>query len=119
MPCCQIGDGAPVAVQSAFRTALSRNQISVQMPLPDPATRTANGYVQTVQSTAADGSVTTYLLTAADQASAAYVVTGALLATYQSMGGPAGALGYPLSDASAGGRSCSRTGRCPAVRFTW
>ena len=101
-PCCQVGDGAPQAIVSEFLTALSRNRITAQLPIPDPAARTGGGYVQTVQS-AANGTVTTYLITAADSASTAYVATGALLSAYQSMGGPAGALGYPASDATSGG----------------
>lgn len=102
VPCCQVGDGAPLAVETAFQTALSRNQIGVQLPVADSATRVGNGYVQTVQATIS-GSTVAYLLTDADQASAAHVVTGALLAAYQSLGGPGGTLGYPTSDASAGG----------------
>jgi uncharacterized protein (TIGR03437 family) len=102
VPCCQVGDGAPLAVETAFQTALSRNQIAVQFPVADAATRVGNGYVQTVQATTS-GSTVAYLLTEADQASAAHVVTGALLAAYQGLGGPAGTLGYPTSDASAGG----------------
>ncbi len=102
VPCCQVGDGAPLAVETAFQTALSRNQIGVQLPVADSATRVGNGYVQTVQATAS-GSTVAYLLTDADQASAAHVVTGALLAAYQALGGPGGTLGYPTSDASAGG----------------
>ena len=101
--CCQVGDGAPQAVVSEFLTALSRNQITAQLPIPDPATRSSGGYVQTVQSVSASGATTTYLVTAGDSASAAYVVTGALLSAYQSMGGPGGSLGYPVSDATAGG----------------
>jgi uncharacterized protein (TIGR03437 family) len=102
VPCCQVGDGAPLAVETAFQTALSRNQIGVQLPVADSATRVGNGYVQTVEATTS-GSTVAYLLTDADQASAAHVVTGALLAAYQSLGGPGGTLGYPTSDASAGG----------------
>jgi uncharacterized protein (TIGR03437 family) len=102
-PCCQIGDGAPLAVGNAFQAALGRDRIAVQLPVADPAARVGNGYVQTVQAMGASGAAIPYLLTDADQASAAYVVTGALLAAYQSMGGAGGTLGYPLGDASAGG----------------
>jgi hypothetical protein len=103
VPCCQIGGGAPLAVQNAFQTALSRNQIAAQAPVPDPATPMGNGYVQTVQTTSASGAVSTYLIAEANGSSTAYVVTGALLAAYEAMGGAGGALGYPMSDASAGG----------------
>jgi len=103
VPCCQVGGGAPLAVENAFQTALSRNQITAQLPVPDPATPVGNGYVQTVQMAGASGAAVTYLLTEANGAGAAYVVTGALLAAYEAMGGPGGTLGFPLSDASAGG----------------
>jgi uncharacterized protein (TIGR03437 family) len=101
-PCCTVGAGAPLAVETAFQTALSRDRIGVQLPVPDSVTRVGNGYVQTVQASIS-GSAVTCLLTLADQASAAYVVSGALLAAYQAMGGPGGTLGYPIGDASAGG----------------
>ena len=51
----------------------------------------------------AGSSPVVYMLAQADQAGSAYVVSGALLTAYQNMGGPAGPLGYPTSDASAGG----------------
>jgi uncharacterized protein (TIGR03437 family) len=98
-PCCQVGDGAPVAVQQAFQDALSRDRIAVQTPAQAPASRVANGYVQMLQTTA--GSV--IMLAQSDTLGTAYVVSGALLAGYQAMGGPSGSLGYPVSDASAGG----------------
>jgi len=102
-PCCQIGDGAPLAVVNAFQAALSRNRIVAQIPVVDPAARAGSGYEQTVQATGASGVAAPYLLAEADQAGAAYVVTGALLTAYQAMGAASGPLGYPLSDASAGG----------------
>jgi uncharacterized protein (TIGR03437 family) len=99
-PCCQIGEGAPSAVQQAFQDALTRNKLSVVSPLPAPVERAGGGYVQMAPS--ADGR-SVYLLALSDRVGAAYVVTGALLVRYQAMGGPAGALGYPTSDAGAGG----------------
>jgi uncharacterized protein (TIGR03437 family) len=98
--CCQLGDGAPTQVQQAFQDAVTRSKITLQTPLPSPAERVGSGYVQMVPS--ADGK-TTYLIAIADQLGSAYVVTGAVLARYQALGGPAGALGYPAGDASAGG----------------
>ena len=98
-PCCQIGDGAPAAVQQAFQSALSRNKITVQTPVQAPAARVGSGYVQMAQTTA--GSI--IMLAQSDTLGTAYVVSGALLTTYQAMGGPSGNLGYPMSDASAGG----------------
>jgi uncharacterized protein (TIGR03437 family) len=101
MTCCLVGDGAPAAVQQAFQAALARNKISVEIPVQGPAVRTGSGYVQMVQSSGANAAV--YMIAEADQAGAAYVVGGAVLARYQGLGGPAGALGYPTSDQSAGG----------------
>ncbi|HXS95718.1 MAG TPA: hypothetical protein VN736_14035 [Candidatus Limnocylindrales bacterium] len=99
-PCCQVGDGAPAAVQQAFQTALSRNHISVQLPLPQPAVQVGSGFMQAIP---ASTSAPALLLATAGQGGAAYVVAGALLAAYQSMGGPAGALGFPAADATTGG----------------
>jgi len=101
MACCLVGDGAPAAVQQAFQSALARNRISVALPVAGSAVRAGSGYVQMVQSSGADGAV--YMIAEADQAGAAYVVGGAVLTRYQGLGGPAGALGYPTSDQSAGG----------------
>jgi len=101
MTCCLVGDGAPAAVQQAFQAALARNQISVEIPVAGPAVRAGSGYVQMVQSSGANAAV--YMIAEADQTGAAYVVGGAVLTRYQGLGGPAGALGYPTSDQSAGG----------------
>jgi uncharacterized protein (TIGR03437 family) len=101
MSCCLVGDGAPAAVQQAFQAALARNKISVEIPVEDPAVRAGSGYVQMVESSGANGAV--YMVAEADQAGEAYVVGGAVLTRYQGLGGPAGALGYPTSDQSAGG----------------
>jgi uncharacterized protein (TIGR03437 family) len=100
-PCCQVGDGSTPTVQQSFQDALTRNKITVVTPVSSPAVRVGNGYVQMVQS--ADPSGAIYMLAESDAAGTAYVVGGALLAAYQSLGGPAGRLGYPLSDPSAGG----------------
>ncbi len=101
MACCLVGDGAPAAVQQAFQSALARNKISVALPVAGSAVRAGSGYVQVVESSGADAAV--YMIAEADQAGAAYVVGGAVLTRYQGLGGPAGALGYPTSDQSAGG----------------
>lgn len=100
-PCCQVGDGAPPSVQQSFRDALTRNKISVQPPIPSPATRVGNGYIQMVQSSDADP--VTYLLAESDKVGTAYVLGGAVLAAWQALGGVSGTLGYPVSDLSAGG----------------
>ena len=102
-PCCQIGDGAPAAVQQAFQDALGRNRLAVRVPSPSPAVRSGSGYTQTLQS-ADSSSSAVYLMAKSDRSGTAYVVAGDLLKRYQELGGPAGQLGYPLSDASAGGR---------------
>jgi uncharacterized protein (TIGR03437 family) len=100
-PCCQVGDGAPVTVQAAFQSAIARNKLSIQTPVAGPAQRVGSGYIQMVQGPGNPPVV--YMLAQADQVGTAYVVSGVLLAAYQNMGGPAGSLGYPTSDASAGG----------------
>ena len=100
-PCCQVGDGAPTAVQQSFQAALTRDQIAVQLPIPSPAVRVGNGYIQMVQS--ADASAATYILAESDSVGTAYVVGGAVLTAWMSMGGAGGTLGYPISDVSAGG----------------
>ena len=104
-PCCQVGDGAPLAVQQAFQSALARNKITVQMPVQSPATRSGAGYIQMVQAGGAAA-----LLAQSDQSGSAYLVSGALLAQYLSIGGVSGTLGYPTSDASAGGTQLFQNG---------
>ena len=101
-PCCQIGEGAPAAVQQSFQDALSRNKITPALPAQSPVQRVANGYLQMVQS-ADSNAPGGYMIAQSDQLGAAYVVSGAVLARYQALGGPGGSLGYPIGDASAGG----------------
>ena len=101
-PCCQIGDGAPLSVGQAFQAAIARNKLSIQVPVPAVAARIGNGYVQMVQSSDPNSPVS-YMLAQADQTGTAYVVGGLVLAWYLSLGGPAGALGYPISDQTARG----------------
>ena len=100
-PCCQIGDGAPAAVQQAFQDALSRNQLKVAVPLPTAAQRIGNGYVQTMTPV---GSTQSVLIAEADGSPLAYVVSGPILVAYQNAGGPSGAAGYPTSDSTSGSR---------------
>ena len=100
-PCCQVGDGAPPLVQQSFKDALTRNKISVQSPIPSPATRVGNGYLQMVQS--ADAGAAIYLVAQSDKVGTAFVVGGAVLTAWQALGGAGGPLGYPVSDLSAGG----------------
>ena len=100
--CCQIGEGAPAAIRQAFINAVTRSALSVQLPAASSAARVGNGYVQTLQSTASPS--VPYLIAVPDASAAGYVVTGAFLDQYNVFGGPAGLLGYPLSDATPGGR---------------
>lgn len=100
-PCCQVGDGAPPTVQQSFQDALTRNKISVQIPIPSPAERVGSGYVQMVQSS--DASAAMYIVAQSDKVGAAYVVGGAVLTAWLSMGGAGGSVGYPISDVSVGG----------------
>lgn len=101
-PCCQIGEGAPAAFQSAFQSAVLRDKLSIALPAASPALRVGQGYVQQLQST--DPTPVTYLIAVPDGSSTGYVVTGAILAAYLSLGGPTGSLGYPAADATAAGR---------------
>jgi hypothetical protein len=108
-PCCQIGEGAPTAaIQQAFQDAVNRDKLSVQLPAAAPALRVGSGYVQQLLSTAM--MPVTYLVAVADGSINGYVVTGAILAQYNTLGGPAGMLGYPLSDATAGARQAFQQG---------
>ncbi len=105
--CCAIGQGSPTtAIQQAFQDAVSRDGLSVAIPTASGVTRIGAGYVQ--QLTGSSGA--TYLVGVADSSSAGYVVMGAILAQYLQLGGPAGVLGYPLSDATTGGRQLFQNG---------
>jgi uncharacterized protein (TIGR03437 family) len=107
--CCQIGEGAPTAaLQQAFQDAVARNRLSVQLPAASAASRAGAGYVQQLLST--DAKPVPYLVAVADGASAGYVIAGAILTQYLALGGPAGSLGYPLSDATSGGRQTFQQG---------
>ena len=102
-PCCQVGEGAPSpTIQQSFQDAITRNRISIQLPAPNPVRRVGAGYVQEVFSTATP--VVRYLIAKSDRVVAAFLLSGDLLARYEQLGGPAGALGHPVSDATAGGR---------------
>jgi len=105
--CCQIGQGAPTtAIQQAFQDAVVRDGLNVQAA--SGVTRVGNGYVQQLVSAGAPG--IPYLVAVADSAGAAYIVTGAILSEYLQLGGPSGLLGYPLADATAGGRQTFQNG---------
>lgn len=108
--CCQVGEGAPnTTVQQAFQDAVTRNRLNVALPAPTAVKQIGGGYTQYLQS-AGDGSTTRYLLAKSNQSATAYVVSGNLLAAYEQLGGPGGSLGYPTSDATAGGRQLFENG---------
>jgi uncharacterized protein (TIGR03437 family) len=100
--CCDIGEGSPTpAIQQEFRDAVSRNHLSLTLPISTPALRIGTGFVQDAQD-AANG--TDYSIAVPDGAGTGYVVGGSLLSKYRGLGGVTGSLGYPSSDATAGGR---------------
>lgn len=108
-PCCQIGEGAPTAgIRQAFQDAITRNRLSVQLPAASVAARIGGGYVQ--QFLTAGPTPAAVLVAVKDGTSLGYVVMGALLSAYMSQGGVGGALGYPTSDATAGGRQLFERG---------
>ena len=100
--CCAVGEGAPsAAISQVFQDAVTRNRLSVSLPSANPVQRLGSGYVQDV--VAAQAPTVHYLILKSDRASIAYVITGDLLTAYLAAGGPAGSLGYAVSDAGAGG----------------
>ncbi len=107
-PCCQIGQGAPASVASAFQSAVLRDKLSIALPAASAALRVGNGYAQQLQST--DANPVTYLIAVADGSGTGYVVSGSILAAYLKRGGPAGLLGYPTADATPGGRQLFQQG---------
>ncbi len=99
--CCQVGEGAPsAAATQAFLDAVTRNRLALQLPGRNPVRRLGNGYVQEMLTT----NGVRVVLALPDRLAQAYVLSGLLLARYEDFGGPAGTLGYPLTDATAGGR---------------
>jgi uncharacterized protein (TIGR03437 family) len=103
-PCCGVGEGAPSGlVTQAFQDAVTRNRLNLRLPAADPVRRLGAGYVQEVFD-ANPAFTIRYLLAKPDNVAAVFVVAGELLARYEQLGGPAGTLGYPGSDATAGGR---------------
>src|ERR1700687_5628100 len=84
-----------------FGTPLRGTGSTSASPFPLPALRVGVGFVQDAQD-AANG--TDYSIAVPDAAGTGYVVGGLLLVKYRSLGGVTGSLGYPSSDATAGGR---------------
>ncbi len=101
-PCCAIGEGAPTtALQQAFQDAITRNRLSPRLPAASPATRTGFGYIQEFVGSS-DGQP--FWIAVSERTLAGYVLRGGILARYKELGGPAGTLGYPTADPTAGGR---------------
>ncbi|MFN7921619.1 MAG: hypothetical protein U0Q16_16075 [Bryobacteraceae bacterium] len=103
-PCCQIGEGAPSSsIQQLFIDAASRNRLAVKIPSPSPVRRIGNGYVQELLPQD-ESSPLRFLIAKPDSLASAFVVSGAILVRYSALGGPAGALGFPVADPTARGR---------------
>ena len=112
-PCCAVGEGAPTpALQQSFQDAITRNKLNPKLPAASPVTRTGAGYVQQLQ-TADTGDP--FWIAAAQSTGNAYLLRGMLLAEYQNHGGPAGPLGYPVSDPSVGGRQTFEGGALAGI----
>jgi len=100
--CCQVGEGSPTAaIQQAFLDVVARDKLNFVLPSENAVKRVGGGYTQELIS--ADTGAR-YLLAKPDSLASAYHVTGSLLTRYLELGGPAGSLGYPVSNATAGGR---------------
>lgn len=100
-PCCQVGEGAPsAAIQQAFEEAVTRNRLSLRVPTPNAVRRAGNGYVQEFT----DTSGARLVIAKPDRMPAAFVVAGDILSRWEELGGPTGTLGYPIADATPGGR---------------
>ncbi len=107
-PCCQIGEGAPTAlVSQSFAEAVTRGRLNLKLPSPSPVRRVGTGYVQ--EALGADGA-TVYLLAKPDSSPTTFIVSGAILARHEELGGPGGALGYPVADQTLGGRQVFENG---------
>jgi len=105
--CCQIGQGAPtLAIKQAIEDAVTGNGLALQAS--SGVAREGNGYVQQLVSGGSPG--TPYLVAVADSTGAGYIVSGAILTEYLQLGGPTGSLGYPLGNATAGGRQTFQNG---------
>ncbi|HEV8146328.1 MAG TPA: Ig-like domain-containing protein, partial [Bryobacteraceae bacterium] len=108
-PCCDVGEGAPTsALRQAFQDAVTRNRIAVETPVAQAVTRVGNGYIQQIMT--ADAAPQPVLIAAPDGSAGAFAIDGAILAQYLALGGPAGALGYPTSDATVAGRQTFKQG---------
>jgi uncharacterized protein (TIGR03437 family) len=102
--CCQVGEGAPnPLVRQAMQDALTRNNITPRLPADNAVRRVGAGYVQEFAALTPESLGRVQVLKA-DSAGLAYVVAGERLLRYLELGGPAGTMGFPTSDANAAGR---------------
>ena len=99
--CCALGEGAGTTVAEAMQAAVSRNRLSLKLPIAAPARPAAAGWTQ--EAFSADGKIR-YVFAKANASANAYVLTGDLLAAWEKAGSALGSLGYPASDITAGGR---------------
>ena len=100
-PCCQVGEGAPTAsVGQAFQDAAARNRLNLKLPAANAVVRVGAGYVQQLEGV--DG--TAYMVAVPDRVQTGFLISGRILVRYLELGGPAGSLGYPMADATSGGR---------------
>ncbi len=106
--CCGIGEGAPnTAITQSFADAVTRNHLNLALPSASAVVRIGAGYVQ--QFTAADGSGPVWIVVP-DKVATGVVIAGRFLAAWLAAGGASGQLGYPVADATAGGRQMFETG---------
>lgn len=99
--CCALGEGAPSqAISQSFIDVVQRNRFTIRTPIASPVRRANSGYMQEVIALPSGNRV---LLAKSDAAPVAYAVSSSLLASFDSLGGLTGSLGYPISDPSPGG----------------
>lgn len=115
-PCCQVGEGAPsTIIEQAFLDSVTRNRLNLKLPAPTAVRRVGLGYVQEFQ----DVSGSRLGIALSDRSPVAYVLSGPILVKYESLGGPAGSLAYPASDATAGGRQLFENSAALAGNPVW
>lgn len=99
--CCVLGEGAPTqAISQTFFDAAQRNRLSLRLPIASPVRRAGVGYVQEAIALPGGNRI---VIAKPDSSPIAYVLSGALLATFDALGGLTGALGYPAGDVNSGG----------------
>ncbi len=100
--CCDAGEGAPnPAISQAVQETIRRNRLAVRIPTGAPVQRLGGGHYQEFQDLAGGAP---YLIAVPDPGSTGFLVKGEILARLMALGGLSGALGYPSSEETAGGR---------------